>query len=248
MRVTEFGTLAKTREYSVLIYSHPGNLHMPFVSSRFISLILLCVFIHSGAFAEIVLIDDFSWPGTATHGSLVGESRAAFPPGTSGGSILPLTGGSDIAKDRGLFGATNSLLAGADHLAISLAAVDFAEIDWDVHGFNFHANDTPWVMMTGLSNLGSERVDLTLELFQTSDGVNGNVGTGEIDVSLAAGATTNITFSTVAWETDFVGFRIINNSSTSFTGRISSFSAVPEPSSVLPLLLMLCSIARRRQL
>ena len=198
------------------------------------------------ATAGVILIDDFSWPGASTHISIVGESRAAFPPGTTGGSILSLSSGSDIATDRGLFAATNSLIAGAGQLEISLAAVDFAEIDWDVEGYNFQANLMPNVMMNELTNLGTESVDLTLELFQTSDGVNGNVGTGTVDIRLAAGASTDIAFLPVAVNTDFVGFRILNTSANPFTGRIGSITAVPEPSIGFSLLLLFGTMVRLR--
>lgn len=184
------------------------------------------------ALADVVLIDDFSRPTAADHASVPGESRAAFPPGTSGGSIIALDGGSDIALDRGLFGATDSLVAGGNTLELSIQSGS-VEFDWDVDGFDFANSGVPTVLWRDLTNLGTEAISLRMELFQTFDGTDDNVGTGVIDVILSAGETRDIAFDTAGGETDFVGFRLLNQSASSFTGRLGSVTAVPEPSCAL---------------
>ena len=179
------------------------------------------------------MLDDFSSPGTATHMSAPGESRAVFPPGTTGGAIISLGGGSDIASDRGLFGSSNSLVAGTGTLDISIAN-GFVEFDWNVGGYDFHANGVSTVVWRDLTNLGVEDIPLSMELFQTFDGTTNNVGTGVIDIVLAAGETRDVVFSTVGGATDFVGFRLGNESAiAAFAGRLGSISAVPEPSSAM---------------
>jgi hypothetical protein len=182
----------------------------------------------------IVLIDDFSWPGTADHSSLPGESRAAFPPGTSGGSIIPLGGGSDIAADRGLFGETGNLTAGAGVLALAIPT-GFVEFDWEVGGYHFSPKDI--VVLENLQNLGTQDISLRVQLFQTFDGTNNIVGSAVVDIVLAAGETRDVAFSTVAGATDFVGFRLVNQSSSTFEGRLEGVIAVPEPSAAVLLLI-----------
>lgn len=207
---------------------------------------ILSLLLSNCSLAGFVLIDDFSLPNAANHVSAPGESRAAFPPGTSGGSIIPLSGGSNIALDRGLFGATNSLVAGGHTLELSIQS-GFVEFDWDVDGFDFAASGVSTVVWRDLTNLGTEAVSLQIELFQTFNGTDGNVGTGVIDVSLGAGETQDVAFDTVGGDTDFLGFRLSNGSTSSFSGRLGSVAAVPEPSSALTALGGFVIIAFRRR-
>lgn len=181
--------------------------------------------------AQSPTFDDFSDPASGSHASTPGESRAGFPPGTIAGTIFGLNSGTDIASDRGLFGSAGSLSVSNGLLNFSLP-LGFSEIDWDVDGFDFNSEPMTW---NSLTNRSGQDIDLRIELFQAFNGTGSVVGLGAVGFTIANGETRDVTFSTLAGATDFLGFRIVNDTNATFIGSLEGINAVPEPSGLLLL-------------
>ena len=191
------------------------------------------------------MLDDFVG---ITQSSLPGESRAAFPPGTSGGSIVDLVLGTDVASDRGLFGPAADLVVSNGNLEFSVAP-GFVEFDWNVNGFDFAGSSVEAILWRGLTNESGQDVSLRFELFQTFDGTDSVFGTGPVDIVLLNGQTRDVQFDTVlAGETDFIGFRVVNQSNFTFNGTLDSVVAVPEPNSfgLIVFSMFVFSVRRRK--
>ncbi|MEZ6100765.1 MAG: hypothetical protein R3E01_17495 [Pirellulaceae bacterium] len=105
------------------------------IASRMASIVVVFLLSDVSSANAGTIIDDFSFPATSFQQSLPGESRAGFPPGATGGNILALSGGSDIARDRGLFGQAGALSAGGGGLILAVPT-GFVEFDWDVNGYD----------------------------------------------------------------------------------------------------------------
>ncbi|MEM9413356.1 MAG: dockerin type I domain-containing protein, partial [Planctomycetota bacterium] len=162
-----------------------------------------------------LLVDSFFGQTSAP-----GESRATFPPGTTGGTVSDLFSGTDVALDRGLFGSTSSLSIANEHLNFSVSQLSTAEFDWGVGGYDFLTNGFQSLILRDLTNDSSEDVTLIFELFQTFDGTGSNVGTGPVSVELASGETRDVVLSVASGETDFIGVRLFNQSNDHFNGTI----------------------------
>lgn len=197
----------------------------------------------SASFGQKLLIDDFLG---ATQESLPGESRAAFPPGTDGGSIVDIVLGTDVATDRGLFGPEADLRVFDGNLEFQVAP-GFVEFDWNVEGFDFVDNGLETIIWRGLTNESGGDVSLRLELFQTFDGTGTVVGTGAVDIVLLDGETRDVEFNAIGGETDFAGFRLVNQSNFTFDGTLESVIAVPEPNLVGLLSMAAFAISYRRR-
>jgi hypothetical protein len=173
-----------------------------------------------------IVLDDFSEPFLGPHLSQPGESRAAFPPGTDGGSILALE---PVAVDRGLFGPTGSLTVADGKLAIS-SLVGLVEIDWDTNDFSFDANEVIW---RGVSNNTGQEATFLVQPFQTFSGTDSVVGRGSTIFTLSAGETRDLRFDNLSGASDYTGFRIVNQTATPFSGTVESIGVVPRPNLLL---------------
>ena len=209
---------------------------------RFFALSLLSLTLNAAAFGQSFVLDDFSFPNAGRHSSTPGESRAAFPPGTSGGAIFGLDSGVQVAVDRGLFGPVDSLWVTDGKLDLTLSSL--VEIDWDFAGFNFDNRVVTW---RDVSNTTNRDFTLLFEPFQTFSGTDSVFGRGGVTFTLAAGETRDFTFENLSGASDFTGFRILNQSGGTFTGSVESIVVVPEPASAMIFVFSICMFATTRR-
>lgn len=196
-------------------------------------LIVACSSSQAHAVLVKVLIDDFADPLTPSHTSANGTSRAVSPPLGVGGSVLGISGGTDVASDRGLYGRPpldggpfdpGALRAGGGNIDMALGAGETAVMDWNVGGYDFV--DDPVIVLAGLSNVGLTTAMLTVALWQ--DGAM----QGSTNVVLDPGEIRDVSLLAAAGPTDFLGLTITNNSDGVFFGAAEQVVANPEPATM----------------
>ena len=204
---------------------------------------LICFLILGNvAFGQSFVLDDFASPNGGQHASVPGESRAGFPPGFSGGAIFDLAPNGQVALDRGLYGANNSLVV--SNGALQLAVGGITEIDWNFDGFNFNDRTVVW---RGVSNLSNQNATLLIEPFQSFSGTDSVFGRGGITFTLGAGETDDFEFGNLFGASNFTGFRVINQSGGTFNGSVQSIVVVPEPNCTALLVLLVLPVTFRRR-
>ncbi|MEM8911193.1 MAG: hypothetical protein AAGC97_05440 [Planctomycetota bacterium] len=216
---------------------------------RLVAIWLSLLAVETSVEAALVRIDDFSDPANGSQNAAQGDPRADFPVGTSGGSIMSLGGGTDIALDRGLFGESGQVSVSGGLLQFSFDA-GIVSIDWDLDGFQFFNSGVPAIRLEGLTNTGGQTVSLSVQMFQLFNNGSNSVGSATQQFDLAGGASRDLFFTPINTETDFVGFRFVNSSpGVTFTGSLASVSAIPEPAAGLMTALTAvawCCSRRRR--